>query len=133
MATRALGPGFDPEIVELHHRQKKDSPSGTALLLAEAIARASGRSLDKAARYGREGMVGARTDEELGVLAVRGGDVVGDHTAYFLGLGERLELTHRASSRDTFAQGALRAALWARQQPPGLYSMIDVLGLKATG
>jgi 4-hydroxy-tetrahydrodipicolinate reductase len=127
-AARLLGPGFDPEIVELHHRQKIDAPSGTALALAEAIARALGRDPSRGAIYGRQGAVGPRKDDELGVLAVRGGDAIGDHTVYFLGLGERLELTHRAQSRECLARGAVRAGIWlSRQARPGLYSMADVL------
>ncbi len=121
--------GYDVEIAEIHHRKKVDAPSGTALRLAEAAA--AGRSLDltKAKVTGREGAVGARTDGELGVLALRGGDVVGDHTVYFLGPGERIEVTHRAHSRDTFAAGAARAAAWIVGRPPALYEMKDVLGL----
>lgn len=129
-ATEILGEGFDLEIVETHHNKKKDSPSGTARRLAEILCEV--RQLDYTAhvRHGREGLVGERSKVEIGMHAVRGGDVVGDHTVYYLGQGERLELTHRASSRDTFALGALRSALWALKQPPGLYSMEDVLGLK---
>ena len=130
MAAQALGEGFDVEIVEAHHRLKRDSPSGTALKLAEVIATALGRKLPEVVNYGRQGEVGARTAQEIGVLAVRGGDVVGDHTAYFLGLGERIEITHRASSRETFARGAVRAALWLGDRDPGLYDMRDVLGLR---
>ena len=129
-AARALGDDYDVEIVELHHRQKKDAPSGTALAMASVVAEALERDLSKVARYGREGQVGARTAEEIGVLAVRGGDIVGEHTAYFCGLGERLEITHRASSRETFARGAVRAAAWLRDRDPGLYDMQDVLGLR---
>ncbi|HZS36144.1 MAG TPA: 4-hydroxy-tetrahydrodipicolinate reductase [Polyangia bacterium] len=129
-AARALGDAYDVEIVELHHRQKKDSPSGTALAMARVLADALGRDLGRDARYGREGQVGARTTDEIGVLAVRGGDIVGEHTAYFCGLGERLELTHRASSRETFARGAVRAAQWVASRAPGLYDMQDVLGLR---
>ncbi|HEX8952866.1 MAG TPA: 4-hydroxy-tetrahydrodipicolinate reductase [Polyangia bacterium] len=129
-AARALGDDYDVEIVELHHRQKKDAPSGTALAMASVLAEALERDLGKVARYGREGQVGARTSEEIGVLAVRGGDIVGEHTAYFCGLGERLEITHRASSRETFARGAVRAAEWLRDRDPGLYDMQDVLGLR---
>jgi len=129
-AARALGNDYDVEIVELHHRQKKDAPSGTALAMASAVAEALERDLGKVARYGREGQVGARTAEEIGVLAVRDGDIVGEHTAYFCGLGERLEITHRASSRETFARGAVRAAEWLRDRDPGLYDMQDVLGLR---
>jgi 4-hydroxy-tetrahydrodipicolinate reductase len=128
-AARALGPGFDLEVVELHHKHKRDAPSGTALALARALAAGRGRPLDEILRTTRSGDVGARPDGELGVLAVRGGDVIGDHTAFFLGDGERLELTHRASSRDLFAAGALHAAAWLAGRPPGRYSMRDVLGL----
>lgn len=128
-AARTLGEGFDVEIVESHHRLKKDAPSGTALRMAEVIAQASGRELASSLVAGRQGQVGARRPGEIGVLALRGGDVVGEHTVHFLGLGERLEITHRASSRDTFARGALRAALWLRGRKPGLYSMQDVLGI----
>lgn len=128
-AARALGDAYDVEIVELHHRQKKDAPSGTALMMARTLAAALGRDLDQVARYGREGQVGARTKDEIGVLAVRGGDIVGEHTAYFCGLGERLEISHLASSRETFARGAVRAAMWLRGRAPGLYDMRDVLGL----
>ena len=127
-AARALGPAYDIEIVETHHRMKSDSPSGTALRLAEAAAEATGRDLAKTARYGRHGEVGERTDEEIGVQTVRGGDVVGDHTVFFLGPGDRIELTHRASSRETFARGAVRAALWLSGRSTGLYDMGDVLG-----
>ena len=130
-AARALGPDYDVEIVELHHRLKKDAPSGTALAMATRVAEALGRDLGQVARYGREGQPGPRTRDEIGVLAVRGGDIVGEHTAYFCGLGERLEVTHRASSRETFARGAVRAAQWLRDRDPGLYDMQDVLGLRA--
>ncbi len=129
-AAKLLGSGFDPEVFEVHHRMKVDAPSGTALALASAVATATGRELAKTAVYGREGMTGKRTDAELGVLAARGGDVVGDHTVYFFGMGERLELSHRAQSRECLARGAVRAGLWlAKQSKPGLYSMADVLGL----
>jgi len=129
-AAEILGPEFDLEVVEMHHRLKKDSPSGTARRLAEILAEV--RELDYATdvRHGREGMVGARTATEIGMHAIRGGDVVGDHTVIYANVGERVELTHKASSRDTFANGALRAAKWAAQQPPGLYDMQDVLGLR---
>jgi 4-hydroxy-tetrahydrodipicolinate reductase len=129
-AARALGDAYDVEIVELHHRMKKDAPSGTALAMAKVLSEALGRDLSKEARYGREGQVGARTAKEIGVLAVRGGDIVGEHTAYFCGLGERLEITHMASSRETFARGAVRAAQWVKGRPAGLYDMQDVLGLR---
>jgi 4-hydroxy-tetrahydrodipicolinate reductase len=128
-AARALGSAYDLEIVETHHRLKRDAPSGTALRLAEALAEATGRDLARDARYARHGDVGPRTAEEIGLQTVRGGDVVGDHTVFFLGLGDRIEITHRASSRETFARGAVRAALWTRDRPPGLYDMRDVLGL----
>jgi len=129
-ATQILGPAFDLEIVEAHHNKKKDSPSGTARRLAEILCEA--RQLEYAAhvRHGREGLVGERSKVEIGMHAVRGGDVVGDHTVFYLGQGERLELTHRASSRDTFALGALRSAHWVIGREPGIYSMEDVLGLK---
>jgi 4-hydroxy-tetrahydrodipicolinate reductase len=128
-AARALGPGYDLEIVEAHHRMKRDAPSGTALRLAEALAEATGRDLAQTARYDRHGDIGPRTSSEIGIQTLRGGDVVGDHTVFFLGLGERIEITHRASSRETFARGAVRAALWLASRPAGLYDMRDVLGL----
>ncbi len=128
-AARALGSAFDIEIVEVHHRLKRDAPSGTALRLGEVAAEAQSTSLDGRARFGRAGEPGPRTDEEIGILAVRGGDVIGDHTVLFLGAGERLELTHRAQSRDCLARGAVRAALWLAGRPAGLYTMRDVLGL----
>jgi 4-hydroxy-tetrahydrodipicolinate reductase len=129
-AAEILGPGFDLEIIEMHHRLKRDAPSGTAKTLAEILAAVRKQQLDKVARYGRAGIVGERTAEEIGVHSVRGGDVVGDHTVIFAGVGERVELTHKASSRETFANGALRAAQWVVKQKPGLYDMQDVLGLK---
>jgi len=134
-AAEILGPGFDLEIVEMHHRLKKDAPSGTAVTLAQILAEArslrlSLDNLDKATRHGRHGLVGERTAAEIGIHSIRGGDVVGDHTVIFATEGERLELTHKASSRDTFALGALRAAQWVVGQKPGLYDMQDVLGLK---
>ncbi|HVZ85368.1 MAG TPA: 4-hydroxy-tetrahydrodipicolinate reductase [Polyangia bacterium] len=128
-AARALGPSYDLEIVEAHHRAKQDAPSGTALMLAESLAGATGRQLASDARYARHGNVGARTASEIGIQAIRGGDVVGDHTVFFLGQGDRLEFTHRASTRDTFAIGAVRAALWVAGRQPGLSDMRDVLGL----
>lgn len=130
-AAEILGPDFDLEVVEMHHRLKKDAPSGTARHLAEILAEVRKLDYVEAARHGRVGIVGERTENEIGVHALRGGDVVGDHTVIFAALGERLELTHKASSRDTFARGALRAAKWAATRPPGLYDMQDVLGLKA--
>jgi 4-hydroxy-tetrahydrodipicolinate reductase len=128
-AARTLGPGYDLEIVEAHHRLKKDAPSGTALRLAEALAEATGRDLGQTAVYARQGDTGARTASEIGIQTIRGGDVVGDHTVFFLGLGERIEITHRASSRETFARGAVRAAQWLHGRKAGLYDMRDVLGL----
>lgn len=129
-AATALGADFDPEIVEMHHRMKADAPSGTALSLGKTVAEATGRTFSADAVYGREGMAGPRQQKELGILALRGGDVVGDHTVIFAGLGERIELTHRAQSRDCLARGAVRAGLWIVRQPPGRYSMSDVLGLR---
>jgi 4-hydroxy-tetrahydrodipicolinate reductase len=129
-AAEILGSSFDLEIVEMHHRMKRDAPSGTALSLAQILAEARQLSLNEAARHGRQGMVGERTGSEIGIHSVRGGDVVGDHTVIFAATGERLELTHKASSRETFANGALRAAIWVAEQRPGLYDMQDVLGLK---
>ena len=128
-AARLLGEDFDLEIVETHHRLKKDAPSGTAKKLAEILCEV--RKLDYAAnaRHGREGLIGERPAKEIGVHSIRAGDVVGDHTVALAGAGERLELTHKASSRETFAAGALRAARWIVGKPPGLYSMEDVLGL----
>jgi 4-hydroxy-tetrahydrodipicolinate reductase len=129
-AARLLGPAFDPEITEVHHRMKVDAPSGTAIALARAVAQALGRDAESAQISARRGTIGKRSDEEIGVMALRGGDVVGDHTVYFLGHGERLELVHRAQSRECLARGAVRAALWlAEQKKPGLYTMADVLGL----
>jgi len=129
-AAEILGPGFDLEVVEMHHRLKKDAPSGTATTLLEILADVRKLQLAEALRYGRQGIVGERTQNEIGIHAIRGGDVVGDHTVIFANNGERVELTHKASSRDTFANGALRAAQWLVPQPAGLYDMQDVLGLK---
>ena len=129
-AAEILGPGFDLEVVEMHHRLKKDAPSGTAKRLAEILAEVRALKYKEHARHGRQGMVGERTDAEIGVHAIRGGDVVGDHTVIYAAQGERVELTHKASSRETFARGALRAARWAHGRPAGLYDMQDVLGLK---
>ncbi|MEI6279553.1 MAG: 4-hydroxy-tetrahydrodipicolinate reductase [Verrucomicrobiae bacterium] len=129
-AAEILGPDFDLEVVEMHHRLKKDSPSGTARRLAEILADVRGLSYDTDVRHGREGMPGERTRSEIGMHAIRGGDVVGDHTVLFANTGERVELGHKASSRDTFAKGALRAAKWASTRPAGLYDMQDVLGLR---
>jgi len=129
-AAEILGPGFDLEVIEMHHRTKKDAPSGTAVSLAEILAEVRKQQLAKVVRHGRQGITGERTDTEIGMHSLRGGDVAGDHTVVFATNGERLELTHKASSRDTFANGALRAALWVVGQKPGVYNMQDVLGLK---
>jgi 4-hydroxy-tetrahydrodipicolinate reductase len=129
LMARALGDDYDVEITEIHHRMKKDAPSGTAAKMAEVVAEALGRRIEDAGVYGRHGLVGERTATEIGIHALRGGDVVGEHTVVFSTAGERLELTHRAHSRDTFAHGALRAARFVATSPPGLYSMHDVLGL----
>jgi 4-hydroxy-tetrahydrodipicolinate reductase len=128
LMARALGDEYDVEITEIHHRMKKDAPSGTAAKMAEVIAKALGRDLGEVGVYGRHGFVGERGPKEIGVHALRGGDVVGEHTVVFSTLGERLELTHRAHSRDTFVGGALRAIRWVADAKPGLYSMHDVLG-----
>ncbi len=125
-----LGKDFDIEIVEAHHNQKKDSPSGTALMLGEAVAKATGRSLGEHALYGRHGMLGPRSNEEIGIHAIRGGDIVGEHTVIFAGRGERIELTHRAHSRDNFARGALLAAKFIVRQSAGFYTMQDVLKIR---
>jgi 4-hydroxy-tetrahydrodipicolinate reductase len=122
---------YDAEIVEVHHRMKKDAPSGTALMMEQAVAAARGLDPIAARKNGREGMVGQRTDAEIGLHAVRGGDVVGEHTAYFFGPGERIEISHRATDRGIFARGAVRAAQWVSGRPPGGYDMQDVLGLRA--
>jgi len=129
-AAEILGPDFDLEVIEMHHRLKKDAPSGTARRLAEILAEIRGLTYESSVRHGRVGMIGERSKTEIGLHALRGGDVVGDHTVVYANIGERLELTHKASSRDTFAKGALRAVKWAQLQPPGLYDMQDVLGLK---
>ena len=130
-AAQALGDDYDVEVIEAHHRHKIDAPSGTALRMGEVLADALGRDLDTCAIYGREGRTGERDPKTIGFETIRGGDVVGDHTAMFLGLGERMEITHRASSRMTFARGAVRSADWVRGKTPGLYDMEDVLGLRA--
>lgn len=129
-AARILGPDYDLEVVEMHHRLKKDAPSGTARHLAEILVGARSLDYHTHVRHGREGMTGERPADEVGLHALRGGDVVGDHTVIYATPGERLELTHKASSRDTFAHGALRAAVWLSNQPAGLYDMMDVLGLR---
>jgi 4-hydroxy-tetrahydrodipicolinate reductase len=128
-AARVLGDEVDIEIIEAHHRHKVDAPSGTALRMGEVIADALGRDLQKVAVYGREGQTGARARDTIGFATVRAGDVVGDHTVLFAADGERVEITHKASSRMTFAKGAVRSALWLNQRAPGLYDMQDVLGL----
>jgi len=130
-AASVLGPDYDAEIVEMHHRLKKDAPSGTALMLAEAVADGRGQKLDDVACYGRHGIVGERPCGEIGIHALRGGSVVGDHTVMFASDVERVEIVHRAASREAFAAGALRAALWTAGRKPGLYSMRDVLGFTA--
>ncbi len=129
-AAEALGPGYDLEVVEMHHRRKQDAPSGTAATLAGILAGVRKQQLAEVVRHGRQGITGPRTATEIGVHSLRGGDVVGDHTVVFAADGERVELTHKASSRDILANGALRAALWVIRQKPGLYDMQDVLGLK---
>jgi 4-hydroxy-tetrahydrodipicolinate reductase len=129
-AARALGPSWDAEIVEIHHRAKRDAPSGTALALARAVADGHGVDYRDVACHGRDGDVGARPAGQIGVHAVRGGDVVGEHTVTLFGAAERLELSHRATSRAIFAAGALHAAAWVVKQPPGRYDMLDVLALR---
>jgi len=129
MMAEILGNDYDMEIVEAHHRLKKDAPSGTAMALARTLARATGRDLDKVAVYERKGITGERTKEEIGIQTLRAGDITGDHTVMFGGIGERLELIHRAHNRDNFARGAVRAAKWVIEQPAGLYNMQDVLGI----
>ena len=128
-AAQMLGEDFDVEITEMHHRLKKDAPSGTAKKLAEILCEVRQLDYNKNVRHGREGLVGERPAKEIGVHSIRGGDVVGDHTVTFAGAGERIDLTHKAASRETFAGGALRAARWIVGKPPGLYTMEDVLGL----
>ena len=130
-AARALNEGYDIEIIEAHHRFKVDAPSGTALAMGEVVAAALGRNLSTCAVYGREGVTGERDPSTIGFATVRGGDVVGDHTVLFAGIGERIEITHKASRRVTFAQGSLRAARFLAGRAPGLYDMQDVLGLRA--
>ncbi|HUX64718.1 4-hydroxy-tetrahydrodipicolinate reductase [Sulfuricella sp.] len=130
MAARVLNEGYDIEIVEAHHRHKVDAPSGTALRMGEVVANALGRNLAECAVYGREGVTGERSPSTIGFATVRGGDIVGDHTVLFAGTGERIEITHKASSRATFALGALRAARFLAQRGKGLFDMQDVLGLR---
>ena len=127
--TQALGPAYDPELMEIHHRKKKDAPSGTALKLAQSVAQAKNWPDKECLTLCREGLIGERPDQEIGVQTLRGGDVVGEHTVYYFGPGERIEITHKASSRETFAQGALRAAKWIGDQRPGkIYTMADMIG-----
>lgn len=128
--AQVLGDDYDVEVIEAHHRMKKDAPSGTALKMAQVIAEALNRDLDDVATYARKGLIGERQKREIGIQTIRAGDIVGEHTVLFGGLGERIEITHRVSSRDTFARGALKAALWISGKQPGLYDMQDVLGLK---
>ncbi len=129
-AARVLS-DYDIEIVEAHHRHKKDAPSGTAIRIAEVIAHTLNRDLDKVAVYERKGIIGERKPEEIGIQTIRAGDIIGDHTVLFAAPGERVELTHKASSRETFAAGAVKAAVWLADRESGLYDMQDVLGLKA--
>ena len=128
-AAAILGDAYDVEIIESHHRFKKDAPSGTALRIAEVAANALDRDLDKVAVYERKGIIGERKSKEIGIQCIRAGDIVGDHTIIFAAPGERIELTHKAQSRDTFANGAIKAAIWLSKHPNGLYDMQDVLGL----
>ncbi|MGE3153303.1 MAG: 4-hydroxy-tetrahydrodipicolinate reductase [Nitrospiraceae bacterium] len=128
--AKTLGEDYDIEVIEAHHRLKKDAPSGTAMKIAEVLARAMDRNLGQVGVYERHGMIGERTRNEIGIQTIRAGDIVGDHTVLFGGMGERIEVTHRAHNRDAFAGGALRAARWVVSKPPGLYDMLDVLGLR---
>jgi 4-hydroxy-tetrahydrodipicolinate reductase len=130
MAAKALSTGYDIEIIEAHHRHKVDAPSGTALKMGEVIADALGRDLKECAVYAREGVTGERDPSSIGFATIRGGDIVGDHTVLFAGIGERIEISHKSSSRATYAQGSLRAVRFLAGQKPGLYDMFDVLGLK---
>jgi 4-hydroxy-tetrahydrodipicolinate reductase len=130
IVSKTLKKDFDIEIIEAHHRNKKDAPSGTAMKLAQVIAETLNRDLEKDAVYFRKGLIGTRTEKEIGIQTIRGGDIVGDHTVMFCGDGERLELVHRASNRDTFARGAIKAALWLANKSAGFYNMSDVLGFK---
>lgn len=125
-----LGDDYDIEIVEAHHRMKKDAPSGTALKLGEMVAEGVNRNLAEVGVYARHGIIGERTDKEIGIQTIRAGDIVGEHTVYFAGAGERIEITHRAHNRDNFARGAALAARWVSDKPNGMYTMFDVLGLK---
>lgn len=129
MMAEMLGDDYDLEVLEAHHKLKKDAPSGTAMAIARTLAKATGRDLDKVAVYERKGITGERTKEEIGIQTLRAGDITGDHTIMFGGIGERLELIHRAHNRDNLARGAVRAAKWVVEQPIGLYNMQDVLGI----
>lgn len=131
MAAKALSTGYDIEIIEAHHRHKVDAPSGTALKMGEVIAEALGRDLKDCAVYAREGVTGERDPSSIGFATIRGGDIVGDHTVLFAGIGERIEISHKSSSRATYAQGSLRAARFLADKPAGLFDMFDVLGLKS--
>ena len=130
MATKALANGYDIEIIEAHHRHKVDAPSGTALKMGEVIAEALGRDLKDCAVYDRSGVTGERDPSSIGFASIRGGDIVGDHTVLFAGVGERIEISHKSASRSTYAQGSLRAVRYLASQKPGLYDMFDVLGLR---
>jgi 4-hydroxy-tetrahydrodipicolinate reductase len=130
MAARVLGPDYDAEVFEIHHKMKVDAPSGTALMLGRTVANARGESFDQEAVFARHGNTGERKPGTVGFASLRGGDVVGDHTVYFAGTGERIEITHRSTSRATYAQGAMRAARFVAGRAPGLYDMDDVLGLR---
>lgn len=130
IAARVLGDDYDVEIVEAHHRMKKDAPSGTALQLGRVIAASLGRDFEEVGLFERHGFIGERSKKEIGIQTLRAGDIVGEHTVLFGGIGERIEVVHKASNRDTFAKGAVRAALWIAEQPAGFYDMQDVLGLK---
>jgi len=129
-AAKSLAKGYDVEVIEAHHRLKVDAPSGTALRMGEVVAAGLGRDLNQCAIYGREGVTGERKDETIAFSTIRGGDLVGDHTVMFIGMGERLEITHRSSSRMNYATGALRAAQWVKAKQSGLYDMFDVLGFR---
>jgi 4-hydroxy-tetrahydrodipicolinate reductase len=131
--AKVTGDDYDVEIIEAHHRLKKDAPSGTAMKMAQVLAAALGRDIEKDAVFARQGIIGERSRREIGIQTIRAGDIVGEHTVIFGGLGERIEITHKASSRDTFARGALKAATWVHKQTAGLYDMRDVLGLEKSG
>jgi 4-hydroxy-tetrahydrodipicolinate reductase len=130
MAAQAMATGYDIEIIEAHHRHKVDAPSGTALKMGEVMAQAMGRDLKDCAVYERYGHTGERDPSSIGFATIRGGDIVGDHTVLFAGIGERIEVTHKSSSRATYAQGSLRAVRYVAGQPHGLFDMFDVLGLR---